>query len=104
VTSALPQCQVCAGPCIFYAGDRHGWTCRKCLAAYVDGQIAAQDARTEADRAKGRVKALTAKLAQHRKNRQDMPGSDGERRSGGLAAGRTAPVPAAATTTTTGGA
>jgi hypothetical protein len=98
----LPACQLCGGPCLFYAGDHHGYTCRKCLAAYVDGQIAAQDARIAADRATRKVKALTAKLAQ-RKHNGSGSGSDGEHRGGGDGCGPTA-TPALTAATTTGGA
>lgn len=32
------SCRTCGGPCRFYAGDVHQWTCRTCLADYIAQQ------------------------------------------------------------------
>lgn len=31
-------CRTCGGPCRFYAGDVHQWTCRTCLGDYIAQQ------------------------------------------------------------------
>jgi hypothetical protein len=82
-------CRVCRGPCLFYAGDTHRWTCRACLDAYLAEQCARADEL--------RVRERAAHLAAGRAGGGSAPaGGDGSRRGGGgLVVERTA-VPGAA--------
>lgn len=47
---AGPRCRVCGGPVLYYAGSVHGWTCRGCLADYVNAGAAKAEARDRQDR------------------------------------------------------
>ena len=56
-TVEVHRCDVCDGPCLSYKGSEHGWTCRKCLEAYLQrgaARLAESLAAERADRAAAR--------------------------------------------------
>lgn len=57
------RCYVCGGPCLTRKGSEHGWTCRRCLAAYVEAGAAKADERLAAERA--------VRLAENRQRRAE---------------------------------
>jgi hypothetical protein len=56
----VPSCRVCAGPCYFYAGSEHQWSCRECLDTYINNQIARAEQRDQARRDKIETKISRA--------------------------------------------
>jgi hypothetical protein len=72
-----PVCQVCGGPCRQWKGSVHGYTCQKCLDAY----LAEGAARWEAKPAKVREK-IARNLRQSNDTRTSGVTANGQRRDG----------------------
>jgi hypothetical protein len=47
-----PRCQLCDGPCWQWKGTVHGYTCGRCLDAYLDAAAARAEAKEAKERAK----------------------------------------------------
>jgi hypothetical protein len=75
-----PRCQFCDGPCWQWKGTVHGYTCGRCLDAYLDAAVA----RAEAQEAKERAKRA-------RKNHPDPAARPGARHTVDAAAAEVAP-------------
>lgn len=60
MTTDSHWCRVCGGPVLTWAGSEHGWTCRSCLRAYIDEQIARYDVSHASVRNAAKVGAAMA--------------------------------------------
>nr|WP_152665972.1 hypothetical protein [Mycobacterium sp. UM_NZ2] len=80
-----PRCPICDQPCVHWRGNVHGYTCSKCIRAYLADGAARHDAREAKDRER-RSKQFKSQSAQHKSS---SPVGEGSRRDGGgLAPGR----------------
>jgi hypothetical protein len=76
-----PRCQVCDGPCWQWKGTVHGYTCGRCLDAYLDAAAGRAEAKERKEREK-----------RDRKQNQDPPPARPGARHTVAAAAREAPA------------